>query len=127
MTRDHRLREPAQRAILWLANAQNQQTGGWRDSPREAGDTSVYGWAVLSLRSARQAKLDVPEQTWMLTKRWLPSVSTGADRGLACYRPGYPPSHAMTAEALFCRQVLGDKVDEQLVNEAADYVSLSPR
>ena len=123
MTKDQRLREPAQRAILWLADAQHPETGGWRYAPREIGDTSVYGWAVLSLRSAKQAKLDVPEQTWMRAKRWLPSISAGVHGGLASYRPGYPPSHAMTAEALFCRQVLGDKVDDKLVNEAADYVA----
>ncbi|MBX9655818.1 hypothetical protein K2Y11_19555, partial [bacterium] len=123
MTKDQRLRAPAQRAILWLAAAQHPETGGWRYAPRETGDTSVYGWAVLSLRSARQAKLDVPEQTWLLAKRWIPTISTGAHGGLACYRPGYPPSHAMTAEALFCRQVLGDKIDNALTNEAADYLA----
>lgn len=123
MTKDQRLRAPAQRAILWLAAAQHPETGGWRYAPRETGDTSVYGWAVLSLRSARQAKLEVPEQTWLLAKRWIPSISTGAHGGLACYRPGYPPSHAMTAEALFCRQVLGDKIDDALTNEATDYLS----
>jgi hypothetical protein len=49
-------------------------------------------------------------------------VSLGARGGLACYRPGYPASHAMTAEALFCRQVFNTVDDSALVAEGADFV-----
>jgi hypothetical protein len=40
-------------------------------------------------------------------RRFLGSVSSGAAGGLAAYRPGERPSPAMTAEALYCRLVLG--------------------
>lgn len=122
MTKDERLRGPAQKGILWLAGAQHAESGGWRYGPGQFGDTSVYGWAVLSLRSARSAGLDVPETTWLAARRWLPLVVSGRHQGLAAYRPGYPPSHAMTAEALFCRQVLEGKVDAGLASEAADHL-----
>lgn len=122
MTKDARLRDPAQRAITWLAQAQHAESGGWRYGPNQFGDTSVFGWAVLALRSARNAGLDVPSGTWAAARRWLPLVSSGSHGGLAAYRPGYAPSHAMTAEALFCRQVLGDQVTDGLVEEASTYV-----
>lgn len=122
MTGDERLREPAQRAIVWLSEAQHAESGSWRYAPRQFGDTSVHGWAVLALRSARSAGLNVPASTWRLARKWLPMVSSGARGGLACYRPGYPPSHAMTAEALFCRHVFGAVEDPALLAEAADYV-----
>lgn len=122
MTGDERLREPAQRAVRWLAEAQHVESGSWRYAPRQFGDTSVYGWAVLALRSARSAGLDVPVNTWRLAQKWLPMVSLGARGGLASYRPGYPASHAMTAEALFCRQVFDAVDDSALVSEASDFV-----
>jgi hypothetical protein len=122
MTKDERLKGPAQRAILWLASAQHPESGGWRYGPGQFGDTSVYGWAVLALRSARSAGLSVPDSTWIAARRWLPLVVSGRHQGLAAYRPGYPPSHAMTAEALFCRQVLEGRVDASLAAEAADHI-----
>jgi hypothetical protein len=122
MTKDERLQGPAQRAILWLASAQHPESGGWRYGPGQFGDTSVYGWAVLALRSARSAGLSVPDSTWIAARRWLPLVVSGRHQGLAAYRPGYPPSHAMTAEALFCRQVLEGKVDASLAAEATDHL-----
>jgi hypothetical protein len=122
MTKDGRLKGPAQRGILWLARAQHPESGGWRYGPGQFGDTSVYGWAVLALRSAKQAGLEVPDTTWLAARRWLPLVVSGRHRGLAAYRPGYPPSHAMTAEALFCRQVLEGRVEASLAAEAADHL-----
>lgn len=122
MTGDDRLRGPAQRAVTWLAQAQHAESGGWRYGPNQFGDTSVFGWAVLALRSARSAGLSVPAVTWTQAQRWIPTVSYGARGGLAAYRPGYAVSHAMTAEALFCRQVLGGRQDAALVDEAAEYV-----
>lgn len=122
MSKDERLREPAQRATTWLARAQHAESGGWRYGPNQFGDTSVFGWAILALKSAQTAGLNVPEVTWKAANRWLPLVSSGARNGLASYRPGYEVSHAMTAEALFCRQVLGQDLDPAMVQEASDYV-----
>jgi len=38
-------------------------------------------------------------------------VSSGRAGGLAAYRPGERPTAAMTAEALFCRMLLGLPAD----------------
>ena len=49
MTGDEMLREPAQRAIDFIVEAQHP-AGGWRYRPGEPGDTSVLGWQVMALR-----------------------------------------------------------------------------
>lgn len=126
MSGDERLKEPAQRAIDWLAAAQHPQSGGWRYGPGQFGDTSVYGWAILALRSARNSGLEVPTTTWERSRQWLNLVSLGARGGLACYRPGSPPTHAMTAEALVCRQVFGLERGDPRMDEAGDYLLARP-
>lgn len=126
MSGDGRLKEPAQRAIDWLAAAQHPQSGGWRYGPGQFGDTSVYGWAILALRSAQNSGLEVPEATWDRSRQWLNLVSLGARGGLACYRPGSPPTHAMTAEALVCRQVFGLARGDPRMDEAGDYLLARP-
>ena len=59
MTRDERLREPAQKAVDYLARAQHSESGSWRYAPGEFGDTSVFGWAVLALHSAQIGRAHV--------------------------------------------------------------------
>src|SRR5207253_902634 len=49
LTKDPKLRETAQRAVDFIAIAQNDRTGGWRYQPRTIGDTSVVGWQVMAL------------------------------------------------------------------------------
>ena len=61
LSKDPRLKEPAQRAINFIAESQNKYDGGWRYSPGMAGDTSVFGWQMFALRSAKLAGLDVPK------------------------------------------------------------------
>ena len=47
-----------QRAIDFIVLSQNQLDGGWRYQPGTPGDTSVFGWQMLCLRSASLAGLD---------------------------------------------------------------------
>jgi hypothetical protein len=121
MTRDERLKEPAQKGVDYLARAQHSESGSWRYAPGEYGDTSVFGWAVLCLHSAKNAGLKVPPQVWTRAENWLPMVRSGRNGGLAAYRPGYDPSHAMTAEAMVCRQILGAPRDAAF-QESGDYL-----
>ncbi len=52
LSQDPNLRRPAQMAINYIVQAQHDG-GGWRYSPGQAGDTSVVGWQVMALKSAR--------------------------------------------------------------------------
>jgi hypothetical protein len=48
-----------EKAIKYLENAQDPYGGGWRYSPRQGGDTSVSGWVVLALKTAREAGVKI--------------------------------------------------------------------
>ena len=59
MTRDESLRPAAQLAIDFICRAQHE-AGGWRYFPGQPGDTTVLGWQLMALKSARLAGLEVP-------------------------------------------------------------------
>jgi hypothetical protein len=105
MTGDEQFRGPAQKAVDFIIKAQHEG-GGWRYQPGQAGDTSVLGWQLMALYSARAAKLNVPESTMELAGQFLDSVQ---DQGgaLYSYTRGPAPSPPMTAEGLLCRMYTG--------------------
>jgi hypothetical protein len=122
MTGDAQLRPAVTRAVAYCLRAQHTTTGGWRYRPNEIGDTSQLGWQMMALASAKRAGLDVPSQTWTRVGRFLQSVRRGNHGGLASYRPDGPPTTSMSAEALYCRLLLGetggDEIDELATSEA---------
>jgi hypothetical protein len=61
LSADPALLAPAERALNFIIQAQNSVTGGWRYEPGQPGDTSVFGWQMFALRSARLAGLRVPK------------------------------------------------------------------
>jgi hypothetical protein len=115
MTGDEKLREPAQRAIDFIQRAQHT-SGGWRYQPGEPGDTSIFGWQLMALQSARAARggIAVDPETLKLADYYLDLASTPRGKSRvpagALYR--YLPNDgsftpAMTAEGLLCRMYLG--------------------
>jgi len=112
LTEDPRLAPMARAATAYSLQIQNSNTGGWRYRPGDAGDTSQLGWQLMALKSAQWAGIDVPSTTWTRIERFLRHVRRGTEGGLAAYRPQGPASRTMTAEALYCRQLLaGDLPD----------------
>lgn len=112
MTKDESLREPAQRAIDFICWAQHSG-GGWRYTPHSPGDTTVFGWQMMALKSAQMAGLDVPSPVVTLGERFLDSVQS---EGGACY--GYvttAKSPGPTAIGLLVRMYTGwDRYDPRL-------------
>jgi len=127
MTRDPQLREPAQKAIDFILDAQHPTRGGWRYYLDDNGvstetDTSVSGWQLMALKSAQMAGLEVPDEALKKIDKWLDvAQSTGAE-GQYAYNPhakntpeqraGRKPNLAMTAEAMLMRMYLGHQNDE---------------
>jgi hypothetical protein len=114
LTSDPRIKLSAQRALNFIAYAQDPAGGGWRYSPKQAGDTSVTGWQLMALKSGQMAGLSVPKNTLKLADRFLDSVessekgSSMADKGGGFgYVPGQAPAITMTAVGLLCRQYSG--------------------
>lgn len=123
LTGDERFRKPAQLAIQFIEEAQHRD-GGWRYQPGQPGDTSVFGWQMMALQSARAPNLNlkVSDETLRLADYFLDSVATkrGTRRDLPdgasyAYLQGREATPAMTAEAILCRMYLGwDRNDPRL-------------
>ena len=120
MSKDENLREPAQRAIDFIASAQHEPSGGWRYNPKQDADTSVVGWQVMALKSGQMAALNIPQRTLDLVPKWLKSVERGT--GKYEYQRGRGPTPAMTAEALLCLQYLGADRNDPRLKAGADYL-----
>ena len=126
MTRDPRLANAAQAGVLYIERAQNPNSGGWRYLPLEFGDTSVFGWQVMALKSAQMAGLGVFSQSLDNCQLWLGRVCKGEHGGLFAYQPYREPSCSMTAVGLLCRQYLGAAADAPNMIEGTDYLREHP-
>ncbi|MEI8371445.1 MAG: hypothetical protein WCJ35_01290 [Planctomycetota bacterium] len=126
MTGERRLEQPLRRAINYTIAAQDPYGGGWRYKPHDAGDTSQLGWQFMALRSAETAGIPMPETTRQGIIRYLQSVASHGNGGLASYRPLEPPNRTMTAEAMLCWQFLGLSREHPACDEAANYLLSAP-
>lgn len=124
MTKDEALRVPAQAAIDYAVKIQDRR-GGWRYTPGRGSDTSVTGWFVMAFQSALMAGLEVPSPTLSQVSDYLDSVSSENGARYA-YRHTHPPTVAMTAEALLCRQYLGWQRDDPRLLSGVKYVLNNP-
>jgi hypothetical protein len=103
LTQDPVLRRPTQMAVNYIVAAQHAE-GGWRYSPGERGDTSVSGWAIMALKSAKMGGLDVPDITFRKAVRYLDGCCDPGNDGYGYTGPGSTPT--MSAVGLLCRQYL---------------------
>lgn len=123
---DESLRPVLARAIHHTLATQHPATGGWRYAAGDRGDTSQLGWQMMALAAARNAGLAGLEPAQGRALGFLTSVSSGSAGGLVAYRPGERPSVAMTAEALFCRLLLGMPAEHPAAREALGLIAGSP-
>lgn len=105
MTDDPRLRQAATNAVTFIVKAQDTATGGWRYQPRSGGDTSVFGWQYMALRSAGLAGIPVEDKVFKNADRWLDRVAGGKHRGIYGYQQPENTRPAMIATGMFCRQL----------------------
>lgn len=106
MSKDQTLRRPAQLAVDFIVNAQDPEGGGWRYRIPQAGDTSVVGWQVMALTSARIAELQIHPRVLPKVSGFLQRVQ--ADGGGAYgYTDPRSVRNSTTAVGLLCRMYLG--------------------
>lgn len=122
LTKDKRLEPYVVRAVEHLLAAENKTVGGWRynDDGRDQGDVSQLGWVIMALRSAELSGVRVPDETWTRIDGFLARVARGRHGGLAAYQVRTDWSRSMTAEAMYCRQVLGRPLSGAAQVEALD-------
>ena len=113
------------RAVRYTLAMQHPITGGWRYAAGDRGDTSQLGWQVMALAAAKNAGLSGFESAEARAGSFLTGVSSGTAGGLVSYRPGERASLAMTAEALFCRLLMGMPADHPAAVEACGVLSQS--
>lgn len=116
------LRGPLSNAVKYTLSCQLQD-GGWRYLRGQPdGDMSMFGWQLMSLRSAEAAGVEVPSDAKAKMIQFLQNRSTGRSGGLAAYRAGEQVTPVMTAEALFCKQMLGMRRTNPSSEEAVTYL-----
>jgi hypothetical protein len=110
-----RLRYAATAAANFIVSAQAID-GGWRYRPGELGDTSVVGWQIMALKSARDAGLGTNEETFAAARQYLDSAQLDpvgdASNGFIGTRYAYKTdkrriTEATTAIGLACRLCMG--------------------
>ncbi len=121
MTQDKGLMAPAQLSLNHIVYAQDPVGGGWRYTPRQAGDTSVVGWQLMALKSGHMAYLVVPPGTIQGSMKFLDSVQ--AESGAKYGYTGPGGGNATTAVGLLCRMYLGWKKDHPALQRGAEFLS----
>lgn len=116
------LKESAQKGVNFLVKAQNPNSA-WRYTARcNDNDTSVTGWCVMALKSAKAGGLEVPEQSMQWAKSFLDSMTDDT-----YYYTGYTARgkqyvnipECMTAVAMTARVFMGaDAKDPYLIGGA---------
>ncbi len=126
LTGDSRLRPPVEKAVGFLVRSRAVDGLAWRYAPgAPSGDTSILGWAVMALKSARTVGIPIPPDTQAGILSWLKKVSKGPNGGLAIYNfdaGATKPTPTMTAEAWACRQFLEVGGPGPASEEAAAYL-----
>ena len=124
MTRSAAVREPLERAVRAITTIQKVKKrqrmfeGGWRYSPTsDDADTSVSGWMIMALKSAKLAGVAVPEENFEMASNYLWEMY--GDGGFGYGGPG--KELGPTAIGVLCQQFMGHGNDKR-IKRALDYL-----
>ncbi|MDR3234830.1 MAG: terpene cyclase/mutase family protein [Planctomycetaceae bacterium] len=119
------LGQAAQRALLTIETAQDPDGGGWRYRPSQSpGDTSVFAWQLMALKSGKLGGLPVSQSVLYGAYDFLESVSVQGGR-LYNYLPsggwdkirGDDSPMTCSAVGLLMRMYLGWKPGDEVLDE----------
>ncbi len=120
MTGDDQLREPLVEAQRYLIAAQNNR-GGWRYAPGNAGDVLVTGWQIMALKALDQAEIATPLSVYERADKFL--LSCRDDYGKFKYLPRNPKAElSPTAVALLSRMYMGMPRDNPDLQRGCDFL-----
>ena len=131
---DSDLRSALTRAVNFTIGYQDPTGGGWRYRRGQSGDISMLGWQLMAIKSAELAGIGIPPVVRTRMSTFLDQTAQGAAGGLFGYRRTTsstgvrfePPTPTMTAEALFCRQMLGSERESGATREALGFLVRNP-
>ncbi len=104
MTKDESLKQVARKAVDYIIKAQ-AGNGSWGYQAGMEGDTSIVGWQIQALKSARLADIPVPDKSFQQAAIFLESVSS--DYGSTYGYRGKGSTYTLSAVGLLCRQYMG--------------------
>lgn len=113
------------RLVSVIIKSQNPQ-GGWRYQPRpNDADISVTVLQVVALRAAKNAGIDVPQQTIDNAVKYVRGCYVADKGGFQYQAGGGEPGFARTAAAIYSLQVCGH-YDDPLVKAGSGYLFNHP-
>ncbi len=126
MTRDERLKGPAQKGVDRILKIQNRYAG-WQHG--SCLSTSVTGWMVMALKSAKIAGLHVDGAGFQGATNWIDQMTDKGSgkvgynsRGSSPWGGGLP----MTAVGMVSRQFMGTANSDPLLVRQADLLVRTP-
>lgn len=97
------LLRPAQLSINYIMSGQGPN-GSWGYGPNANGDTSIVGWQVQALQSAKLCKdMVVDKRVMDKARSFLDSVASGSSKGKYGYREAGSVNTTRTSVGLLCR------------------------
>ena len=125
MTQSPVIKEPLERLIKGILEAQKVKKtsplhqGGWHYAPAlPTADTSVSGWIIMGLKSARIAGLQVPDEAYQNASKYLWNMYDPAG-GFGYGAPNRTPN--MTAVGVLCQVFLGHG-DSPKIKKSLDFL-----
>ncbi|MCA9176841.1 MAG: terpene cyclase/mutase family protein [Planctomycetales bacterium] len=120
LSKDPAHREAAQLAVDFICSAQHPR-GGWRYVPGQPGDTTVTGWQLMALKSAKLAGLRVPSPVIERAKEFLGTVESASGAQYGYLKPGKDPGP--TAVGLLMRMYTGWEQRDARLGRGVDYLA----
>lgn len=124
--RNKELTELTEMAVGFIEKAQHPFSGGWRYTPRsDDADTSVAGWQIMALQSAKAGRIRVSSKTLRQAREFLRDAQSDRSGAFYCYNPEGRKNRTktMTAVGLLCRMYLGWKKDHEGLQQGVAYLA----
>ncbi len=112
----------ARRAVDYIVKVQRND-GGWRYTfaPTEPSDTSVTGWQVLALKSAKEAGIEFPQSVLDGAERFFRACELGGGRWR--YGEGPTPTEAPTGIGMLFHLLVLDQPDMELLKLSSKHLA----
>jgi hypothetical protein len=103
MTKDQSLKQVARKAVDYIIKGQ-AANGSWGYQAGTDGDTSIVGWQIQALHSAKLAEIPVPAKSFKQAAIFLDSMS--ADSGSTYGYRAKGSTYTLSAVGLLCREYI---------------------